>query len=156
MKAYRADKRDFQPGDVIRSAGEYVGAFSREQRKVERCIDRGRQRHVPSRARSLFVFESLDAAKKHWSKMSDGKLYEVEIDEATIRHRGDMALVEQVHHAFQAGRDIKSLIAAYWNGDLTDAPEIEIMVEDARVMAVISKDQNERRQHLAKRLRLFD
>jgi hypothetical protein len=156
MKAYRADKRDFQLGEVIRLAGEYVGAFSRDQRKVERCIDRGRDRHIPSRARSLFVFESLDAAKKHWSKMSEGKLYEVEIDDETIRHRGDMALVEQVHHAFQAGRDIKTLITAYWSGDLTDAPEVEIMVEEARVTAVLSKDQNERRQYLAKRLRLFE
>jgi hypothetical protein len=145
--AYRVDRRDFQPGEVIASAKEYLELSPERARRVEELFEQARPENKPRRTESLFLFENLTVAKKHWSKMSDGKLYEMKIAHSAVLHRGDMRLIDI------AGDDnddekVQSSANQYWSGETTDRPRIEILVATALVTKVISKDQEERRRYL--------
>jgi len=79
--------------------------------------------------------------------MANGKLYEIEINESLILHKGDMRFVdnafmstdktERKHSARKYGAEIE-----------TDNPLIEILVNDTTIAGVISKDQIERSKYL--------
>lgn len=83
--------------------------------------------------------------------MTGGKLYQVEIDEDSVLHRGDMALMDRMKALVEEGKDVKELAAAYWAGEESTNPEIEIMVEYAVVEKVLSTSDSERLGHLKKR-----
>jgi len=147
MPYYRVDKRDYEVGDRIMTAGEYVRLFTEEQRSIEGFLEESRPPEKPPREGSLFLFEDLGVARKHWSKMKQGKLYEVETP-TSVLHRGDMQLTEHLWKALQAGKSTQDLCAGYWRGDMTEKPEVEVLVAEAIVRAVISKDDGERHRHL--------
>lgn len=86
-------------------------------------------------------------AKKHWSKMADGKLYEVRIEDSEVMHRGDMRLVDEAFCCSDLA-DIEACADRYWNGEKTASPRMELIVQSATVSAVLSKDHDERRRYL--------
>src|SRR5690348_4665973 len=93
---YRADKRIFAAADVIPPIGEFSERHNDIGKKMEALLDLQRPNNKPVRRDSLFLFEELEAAKKYWSKMTGGLLYEVEADATSILHRGDMELTEEI------------------------------------------------------------
>lgn len=114
---------------------------------VEDAFEKERPLNKPQRANCLYLFETIDDAKKHWSKMSEGKLYEVELSIEEILHKGDMTLVDI---AFKSKDDISSLEEngkKYWASEYTECPVVEILVQQALVSGIISKDQNDRREY---------
>jgi hypothetical protein len=143
MRAFRADKRLFAVGDELSTASEYVRRFDPDRSVFEFVLNLLRPRRLKPRSAYLFVFESLEAARRHWTKMTNGKLYEVEIDESQIKHRGDMALLER---AFQSEGWLKRLTSmrAYWRSEMLETPVVEITVPTATVVQVISTSENER------------
>ncbi len=142
-KFYRADKRDFAIDDPVASAGEFITKTPSGSQIVERVFEEERPAGYPLRTQ-LYVFENIADAKKHWSKMKGGKLYEVAVEENGILHRGDMALVDEAYVNRDALESVRDCARRYWRGELTDKPVIEILVECARVCAVVSKDERER------------
>jgi hypothetical protein len=92
---YRADKRDFNQGQEIQSAKQFHEQNPRGSDKVESIFEAKRPDTKPSRLDALYLFEDFVVAKKHWSKMTDGKLYEVRVEASEVRHRGDMRLVDE-------------------------------------------------------------
>lgn len=147
MKLYRADKRDFNVGDTISTANVFVEKNPEGSLLIEEVFQSAKPKNKLSRIGCLFLFEDEIVAKKHWSKMTDGKLYEVEIDETSVLHRGDMRLIDK---AFIATNDSEKQLCAeqYWAGIVTEQPRIEILVKEAIIVGVISKDQVERRKYL--------
>ena len=146
MKLYRADKRDFNVGDIITSACEFTILNPKGSNQLEELFELYRPESKQERSKCLFLFEDLTVAKKHWSKMTDGKLYEVEVDEESILHRADMQLVDK---AFTSKYEDRVEFAKnYWMGRETAKPKIEILANQAMVTNVISKDQDKRREYL--------
>jgi len=147
MKLYRADKRDFFVGDKITSANEFATKNPEGSSEIEDLFEAERPHGKSPRIGCLYLFEDEIVAKKHWSKMADGKLYEVEIDESSILHRADMRFVDK---AFLSTDTSEREVCAkdYWSGVETDTPRIEILVNEATVVNVVSKDQIERRKYL--------
>ena len=96
----------------------------------------------------LHVFEDLVPAKKFWSKMKNGKLYKVHVDDAELRHKGDMQLTEKLHELAKKNADLKPTADSYWKSELTESPEIELLVNYAIVTEVISSSEGERRAYL--------
>lgn len=143
MKLYRADKRDFSVGELIRTAGEFVTLNPEGSQRVEECFEQERPTDKPLREKCLYLFESLDVAKKHWSKMTGGMLYEIDIDESMILHRADMQLVDAAYRESDENA-LKKCAIDYWAGVETPSPRIEILVSEAIVSRVVSKDQKER------------
>jgi len=147
MRLYRADKRDFYVGDNITTANEFASKNPEGSSGIGNLFDSIKPTEKPSRIGCLFLFEDEIVARKHWSKMTDGKLYEVEIDENSILHRADMRLVDKAFSAIDASE--RELCAKeYWAGIETEYPRIEILVKEATIVSVLSKNQAERREYL--------
>ncbi|NJA07566.1 hypothetical protein HC024_17790 [Methylococcaceae bacterium WWC4] len=147
MKLWRADKRDFNVGDVITSANEFASLNPKGSNEIEQVFEHRRPDGKPNRVGCLYLFENEVVAKQHWSKMADGKLYEVELRDEPILHRGDMRFVD----AAFASSDISTIEKCaidYWEGIETEKPRIEILATRATIVQVISKDQVERRTYL--------
>jgi hypothetical protein len=152
MTYYRVDKRPFSVGDEITSSKEYYEKFIGVTKDVEDTLESRRPKTKQQRTECLFVFDDEVCARKHWSKMKDGKLYRVSIDEACISHRGDMALMDTMKQLGETEKDMTAVADAYWRGESGTKPEFEIMVPMAVVTEVISTSDEERQDHLYTRL----
>ncbi len=101
-KYYRADRRCFKPKDVMRPEGTYQNHFKEAGKAMEKALEDARPRHKkPNRKESLFVFDDLEAVQRHWRTHDGSYLYEVEIDEATVSHCGDMEFMDQIGAEFR-------------------------------------------------------
>jgi hypothetical protein len=149
---YRVDKRMFAIGETIRTAGHYYDKFCGIAKDIEDALDRERPKTMKlPRFECLFVFESLQVARKHWSQLRDGKLYRVEIERTKMLYRADMAMMDKMKVEAEAGRNWRSLVLDYWNGVSSAEPEFEIMTTDAKVIEIISTSDSERIAHLRER-----
>ena len=151
---FRVDKRDFNVGDVAKTAAEYFDKFPPETKLLEERFELFRPTIKPPRRECLFLFESLDAARNHWSIMTDGKLYKTDVPNDAILHRGDMRLLDVIADKTKAGESTKQTYVDYWNGVMTGEPIIEIMVASAPIIDIVSKDQEERITLLKKRWKM--
>ncbi len=147
MKLYRADKRNFSIGDKLETAGEFQQKNPEGSHEIESIFESMRPSEKPQRAHCLYLFENLDAAKKHWSKMTDGKLYEVDLDVSKILHRADMQFFDMAFDSTDINERIKHA-NSYWSGIEAASPIIEILTESAVVSGIISQNQSERRAYL--------
>lgn len=150
MKAYRVDKRPFRPGDTVRTAGEFSDKHPDKGKRAEEILEAGRPEGKPVRRGCLMVFEEEACARRHWAKMSGSKLYEVEIDSAAILHRGDMRHVDALGEALDDEAESTRLAGQYWEGQLTAAPIVEVLLLEAQVSAVISDSEAERKEEFKK------
>ena len=148
MNLFRVDKRDFDVGSVVESANEFVSLNPNESQVIEEIFERMRPQEKPKRDSCLYLFEDLNDARKHWSKMTDGKLYEVTLIEDDILHRGDMELFDKAFISRDNIETVKMCANEYWSGKNTKHPIIEILVIQATISRIISKDQNERIHYL--------
>lgn len=146
-KFFRADKRDFSVGDTVVSAGEFLDKNPTGSADIEKAFEDNRPKKLPPRAECLYVFLTIEDAKKHWSKMSGGKLYEVTVDGNNIFFRGDMSLVDCAYVNLSAPETVAACAKSYWSGECGSKPVIEILVKEARVSAVISKNEQERKEY---------
>ena len=143
IKAFRADKRRFAVGQSIGTASEFPER-NPSGKQLERVFTAAKPDGKPERIGSLFVFENYDDAEWHWAKMADGILYECEIEDTAILHRGDMKLI-----------DIAMPYAnRYWTGESTGKPCWELLVAGASITKIICGDQKLRLARMAKGQRL--
>ena len=138
---FRADKRDFDIGSLVESAGEFISLNPQGSQDIEDVFESLRPMDKPTRHGNLYLFTDETLAKKHWSKMTDGKLYRATVDPTLSYHRGDMRLVDK---AFEVRADIEAvekIAIRYWAGDFTENPVVEVIVQHATISEVVSKDQ---------------
>lgn len=144
---YRADKRPFEVGEVVITAGEFADRF----KATHQALERNRPSNKPLRNSQLFVFEDEASARDYWSKLIGGCLYEVSINERSIALCADMQIVEQIAAAIESGTDPTDLCRMYWNEERSDEPIVEILVPSATVTRIVSCSQQERRAHFKRR-----
>lgn len=141
---FRADKRAFAVGETIYPAGEFLSKNPSQQRDVEEVFEGQRPASLPSRLRSLYLFEDQEHAMKYWCRMSQGKLYEVELSDGISMYRGDMRLSEEAYRAREDRNAMVVLAKRYWSGGVSSHPVIEVLVDCAVVTRILSKDESER------------
>lgn len=149
---FRVDKRDFVVGDAVLPAGEFWDKAPEGTQEVEAVFESRRPAHLPQRVGTLYVFEALEDAKKYWSKMKDGKLYEVEVELSDVLLRADMALVDSAHALLGCADQIAEKADKYWAERRGENATIEVLVNSARVSRIISKDDKERYEYLRSRV----
>lgn len=147
-KFYRADKRLFSIGGIVRSAGEFLEKNPLGSNEIECVFEKKRPSHLPPRATCLYVFPLLADAKKHWSKMSEGKLYEVTVKQVDILFQADMSHVDEAFRSKALPEKIESCANLYWSGTCSAKPVIEALVRQAHVSDILSIDEGERKAHL--------
>jgi hypothetical protein len=144
LSVYRADKRTFAAGDFIGTAAHFT-TLNPDGLRLEEVFTAAKLASKPARADCLFVFESFPDAEWHWAKMADAILYECEIDDGMILHRGDMRLVDSAGEALRANTDATPQAVRYWEGQNGGNPIWELLVARAMVTRVICADQKLRR-----------
>lgn len=151
MKAYRVDRRDFHVDDNVNRTGEYFNKLNSKGIIVEKILEENRPSNKPKRDEVLHVFEKLEDARKFWSKMHNGKLYEVIFDDEKILHRGDMKITEYMYNNYGNTQTLNKMAEKYWKEEYTENPEIEILVISATITKILSKSEAERSEELRKR-----
>ncbi len=141
---YRCDKRVFEGGQTITTAGQFMELHPENGKRTEVLLAEAMPAGKPDRAGCLMLFENLACAREHCSKMPRGHLYSVEVDESDILHRGDMHLVDEIDRRIATHDDVGRLPMDYWEGVLTDAPCIEVLVATGVVVADLLYTQAER------------
>ena len=137
LRRYRADKRRIDVGKPIGSAGQYqdkhpLGAL------VEAALEAARPFGKPTRANRFMTFETEADAIKHWARMTDGILYEVELDAGAILHRADMRIVDRIGKLLREdpSADVSGLTKKYWDGVIETGPA-ELLCEPGVVVREI-------------------
>lgn len=141
IKLFRVDKRDFEVGDIIESAKEFLRKGPPGAIEIEKQFEKMRPDTFLPRTHCLFLFERINDAQKHWSKMSEGKLYEVTVDNISILHRADMNLVDLAYKNLKDEDKVKFYATQYWSGVLCSSSIVEVLVRSATVSSIISKCQ---------------
>jgi hypothetical protein len=139
-KYYRVDKRDAAPGEELPAEGNYQQGFDEVGQKAEAILEKVRAAtftEKPARADSIFVTDDLACAESYWRTHDKRYLYEVDIDENAIKHRGDMNWVDAI------GGEIKKAILTepdearcgelarkYWQGEMSEKPCREFLLDN--------------------------
>jgi hypothetical protein len=69
-------------------------------------------------------------------------LYELEIDEASVRHKGDLTCYSAALDALKAGKSVNDAVERYCSGQEAGppytTPRVEFLVSEARVIRKLS------------------
>jgi hypothetical protein len=89
---YRYDDEDYPDGQLVRSRGDSFDILT----KVEKVVELGIRALLPDganvRGASLYTWEDEVVARRLWKLSGKKYLYELEVDDASIRHIGDLNL----------------------------------------------------------------
>jgi hypothetical protein len=100
---YRADKRCFEPGATIGTAGEFMLLHSEDGRLTEELLAQRKPQSKPNRGECLMLFEEEECAKDYWAKLAAGKLYTINMSSGSILHRGDMHIIDEIAAKLKKG-----------------------------------------------------
>lgn len=134
-----------EPNRPVTTAGIFISKHPLKGKEAERILARRKPESKPERSVCLMVFEDENCARRHWAKMSGGKLYEVQIVKADILHRGDMRLVDEIGESLTYEAVAEKIADRYWAGEITDKPIVELLLREAIIARLISDDHAERR-----------
>jgi hypothetical protein len=140
-KYYRADRRPFEPQEIMPPEGTYQNQFDAAGKAMERALEDARPKDTkPNRKDCLFVFEELNEVESYWRTHDGSYLYEVEIDEDAVLHCGDMQLTDLIGAEFRKPIGVPdldrvaNLARTYWDGGRSTSPVLEWLVPSAKVV----------------------
>lgn len=151
---YRADKRLFNPGEKIRTAGLFHSETTEAGTKTISLLDDKRPADKPERLKCLMLFENEECARNYCALMdcSTRKLYSVSISEDAVLHRADMHIVDNIDAAYRDNAmPDDNLPHDYWCGVLLKDPCVEVLVEEGTVVAQLEFSSEEGECRLRKR-----
>ncbi|WP_454655096.1 hypothetical protein [Bosea beijingensis] len=137
LRAYRYDARDLEVGRIIVPERDHSESLDKSWAVTEAAIRAVSPDKEAIRKDSIYTWESEDWARKAWALEKGKYLYEVEIDEADIRHRGDTNAYGLVKDLLKAGKDPAPALMLYWSGEGVEAqlPRVELLVTKATVVS---------------------
>jgi len=138
IKVYRYDDQEFTDGQVIESRGDSFSTLTHHQKVVETAIRAALPNGAVVRGNSLYTWADENVAKRLWPLSKKRFLYELEIDKADIRHKGDLNQYSEAVSAAKSGASIDNAVGKYCAGENAGAPytepRVEILVSKARVL----------------------
>tara|TARA_R110002072_G_scaffold31525_6_gene97054 strand:+ start:529 stop:996 length:468 start_codon:yes stop_codon:yes gene_type:complete len=140
MKVWRYDERKFQVGDQIEPESGKSPQLTPEQWGAEKIIRSAQPGGKEIRESSVYCFEERRLANLGANR-TGRCLYELEIKQEDIQHRGDLFFYDRVAKKIKSGEDPADDACQYWNGtECPQRPAIELLVRRAIVVAVHSVD----------------
>lgn len=138
IKVYRYDDQEFADGQIIYSRGDSLSTLTDHQKNVELAIRSALPDGANVRGTSLYTWADEKLARRLWPLSRKRYLYELEIDETDIRHRGDLNYYSEAETAAKLSTPFEDAIRKYCTG-LTAGqpftePRIEILVSKATVL----------------------
>ena len=90
------------------------------------------------RGNSLYTWANEEVAKRLWPLSKKRYLYELEIDKADIRHKGDLNQYSEAESAAKSGAPVENAVGKYCAGENAGAPYTEprgeVLVSKAKVL----------------------
>ena len=136
---FRADKRNFRPGDQIRTAGHFMSMHNQLGKAVEKALASVRPAGKPSRETCLMLFEDETCAREFCARMN-GTLNIASIAAGSILHRGDMHLIEEMARRVEERKEFLNEARRYWDGELTKVPCVEVLVRAGTIVDLIEDE----------------
>jgi hypothetical protein len=133
VTVYRHDFRDFKDGDTMPPAGDHYDRLTPDQKLAEDAIRAGKLDGTQIRAESLYVYSDPKMAEVDWKFKKGRHLYKLEVDEATIRHWGDLQVFNDVKNAVRKNASLDELVEKYWT-PVEAGRYTELLVSDATVV----------------------
>lgn len=150
---YRYDNNDYEDGEIIHPSGDTFDILTEVEKVVEVAIRKTLPDGVSIRGASIYTLEDETVAKRLWKLSHRNYLYELEIDEDSIRHIGDLNLYSEAKDAVQGGRSPDKAIESYCKGELAGPhfgqPRREILAREARVVRKVESLPSMRLPHRA-------
>jgi hypothetical protein len=117
-----------QAGEDTANASSGYGGKTREDAKEQEFerVRRERFHGKPSRINAIFVFDELhfaETASVRWFSAEPRIILDARVADGSLTHRGDATWLDRAELG-----DWEECALAYWNGDLTDDPFIEVVV----------------------------
>ena len=137
MLVYRYDNQDYQDGEVIFSRGDHADGLTEIEREVEARLRAASAEGEPIRRDSLYTWQDEDFARLAGSFKRARFLYELEVNDADIRHVGDLDHYSAAKDAAKLGQPYARHLEAYWT-QRTGARRVEILAASARVVRKLS------------------
>jgi hypothetical protein len=138
---FHVDRRCLAPGQTILPEGTYQNSFRDAAKKMEEMIEAERANYPakPNRADSLFAFDDEKCAESYWRTHDKSYLYEVEIDQASIGHCGDMHWTDAMGAIFRRIGEpdlekARQFAKSYWEGEETEKPCREYLLPQAKTI----------------------
>lgn len=162
---YRVDKRDVADGDELPAEGNYQSEFDNIGKQAEAILEGVRVSEFPSkpaRADSVFVTNDLPCAEWYWRTHDKRYLYEVDVDEDAIKHRGDMNWVDAIGDELKRAMTTKpddarcrELARKYWNEEMSDRPCPEFLLDSVKVQTRV-KDLSDLKGYVRSHVPRYD
>ena len=138
VRVYRYDDQDFADGQMIESRGDLFSTLTDHQRTVETAIRAALPNGAIVRGNSLYTWANEEVAKRLWPLSKKRYLYELEIDKADIRHKGDLNQYSEAESAAKSGAPVENAVGKYCAGENAGAPytepRVEVLVSKAKVL----------------------
>lgn len=142
MMVYRYDSASYAESDIMRSRGNSFDMLTDDQKIVEIAIRAAVCGGADIRGNSLYTWENEGLAKRLWRLSGKPYLYELEVEDSDIRHRGDLNFYTEALEAIREGNSPSEAIEKYWSGETSVAPwtepRIELLASQARVRRRLS------------------
>ena len=144
ITVYRHDHREFEEGEKMESPGDHRDRLPPDHKDAEDAV-RGAQREGELiRSRSLYTYDSLEMSEADCRLKAGRHLYQLEVGEADIIHRGDLMIFAEVIKAIRVEADTETSAKRYWIPVVGPGRYIEILVRKATVRRRL-KHANEHR-----------
>ena len=97
-------------------AGDHYDRLMPDEKLAEDAIRAGKPDGAQIRAESLCVYPDSEMAQFDWTRRKARHLYKLEVDEADIRHRGDLQVFRDVVTTIRKKESADELVQKYWTG----------------------------------------
>lgn len=138
IRVYRYDDQEFADGQMIESRGDSFSTLTEHQKAVETAIRAALPNGAIVRGNSLYTWANEEVAKRLRSLSKKRYLYELEIDKADIRHKGDLNQYSEAVSVAKSGAPIENAVSKYCAGENAGGPytepRVEVLVSKAKVL----------------------
>lgn len=145
--AYRTDAVDFQEGQILLPRGDHKDTLHTTLHEAEKLIREARADGAEIRSNCIYAWESAEMAESNWRIEKGKHLYELEICEADVLHRGNAVHVSNLRDANESLK--VALAKRYWE-EPGQEKYVELLVRRARVLRKL-KDKSDPRTPLVAR-----
>lgn len=138
IKTYRYDDEEFSDERILEARGDPFEGLTGPQKIIETALREAKEEGAFIRSTSLYTWEDQDLSARMWVHSKKKYLYELEVDEADVRHKGDLNFYSEAVSSAMSGAPFTDAIQSYWRGDNAGSPytqpRVEILVAQARVI----------------------
>jgi len=134
IRVYRYANEDYADGQTIRPCSDHFDRLDATRKDAELALRAVSTEAEAIRKTSLYTWADERLARRLWPRSHSKFLYELEVDEASVLHRGDVSHFWEAQSALKRGGDAGDAVNRYWSGEAAGTPYVEVLLSEAKVI----------------------